>query len=100
MNRGLPSVPRPDPRRALRHDLARHARREVGHQTFWRSIGMLGMVGWPIALCAVGGAMLGRYLDHHWATGIRFTLMLLLIGIVAGSLMAWRTVRHHGEPDK
>jgi ATP synthase protein I len=54
---------------------------------------MLGMVGWPIALAAVGGALAGRYLDSRFGTGVRFTLMLLTAGAMIGSYTAWRALR-------
>lgn len=53
---------------------------------------MLGMVGWPIALATVGGALLGRYLDQRFATGVRFTLILLTAGAMIGSYTAWRAI--------
>lgn len=84
---------RADIPQAVKRDFSRHARREKGHRSFWRSLGVLGMVGWPIALASVGGALLGRYLDAHFGTGVRFTLMLLTIGVVLGSYTAWRVVK-------
>ena len=78
---------------ALRRDLRRHQRRDRSPQSFWRSLGVLGMVGWPIALATVGGAWLGRLLDQHWHTGVRFTLMLLTLGVMMGSYTAWRTLK-------
>jgi ATP synthase protein I len=50
------------------------------------------MVGWPIALGSVGGAVLGHYLDTHLTTGVRYTLMLMTVGVLAGSFAAWKTV--------
>jgi ATP synthase protein I len=81
-----------DLRNALRKDSARHARREPGSRTFWRSLGILGMVGWPIALASVGGILIGRALDSHWQTGPQFTLLFLLIGVVIGCYVAWTTL--------
>jgi ATP synthase protein I len=83
---------RVDPRAAVRRDAERLARREQGHRSFWRSLGVVGMVGWPIALGSVGGTLLGRYLDTRLDTGIRFTLMLMTVGVAIGCLAAWRTV--------
>ena len=77
---------------SVKRDFSRHARREEGHRTFWQSLGMLGMVGWPIALATVGGALLGRYLDNRFETGVRFTLMLLTAGAIVGSYVAWRAL--------
>ena len=83
---------RTDPRDAVRRDGARMARRETGHRSFWRSLSVIGMVGWPIALGSVGGTLAGRYLDTRFETGIRFTLMLMMVGVLLGCFAAWRTV--------
>jgi ATP synthase protein I len=50
------------------------------------------MVGWPIAIGSVGGALLGRYLDTHFMTGVRYTLMLMTAGVLLGCFAAWKTV--------
>jgi len=81
-----------DPRSAVRRDSRRMARREPGNRSFWRSLGVLGMVGWPIALGSVGGALVGRSLDKHFESGVRYTLMLLTAGVLVGSFAAWKTV--------
>jgi ATP synthase protein I len=84
---------RPDMRAALQRDTSRHTRRDVSHRSFWRSLGVLGMVGWPIAVSSVGGVLLGHYVDAHWHTGVRFTLILLTIGTGIGAFIAWQTLR-------
>jgi predicted F0F1-ATPase subunit len=50
------------------------------------------MVGWPIAIGSVGGALLGRLLDARLNSGVRFTLMLLTAGAMFGCYSAWKTV--------
>ena len=55
-------------------------------------MGVLGMVGWPIAILTVGGAWLGHYIDARFNTGIQFTLLLLTIGAVVSSLVAWKAL--------
>jgi ATP synthase protein I len=84
---------RPDVRDAVRRDFRRQARREPHQRAFWRSLGVLGMIGWPIALAAVGGAVAGRWLDVQLGTGVRLTLTLLTAGTMAGCYAAWRFVR-------
>lgn len=79
-------------RRAVQRDLARHARREPGHKSFWRWLALLGSVGWPIAGGAVGGAWAGHVLDGRFGTGERLTLTLLAMGAALGSWIAWRLV--------
>lgn len=84
---------RGDVPKAIKRDFSRHGRREQGHRSFWQSLGVLGMVGWPIALASVGGAWLGRYLDDRWGTGVQFTLMLLTVGVILGSFTAWKALK-------
>lgn len=92
--RGSPDADaeRPDPRRSLTRDLARLEHRRDANRAFWRSLGVLGTVGWSIALPAVAGALVGRALDAHLGSGIRFTLMLLTAGVLIGSAVAWHIV--------
>lgn len=79
-----------------RRDIERFRRREINGR-FWRSLALIGSVGWPIVLLATGGALFGQYLDRRWGMGIRFTLMLLTVGTVVGSLVAYRTLRENGS---
>jgi ATP synthase protein I len=88
---------RQDLRRALERDTRRHARRERSSASFWRSLSVLGVVGWSIALPAAGGALLGWRLDRRFASGVRYTLMLLFAGVIVGALVAWSAVRRSGE---
>jgi predicted F0F1-ATPase subunit len=83
---------RGDTRERTRKDLERLRRRVPGGR-FWRSLALIGSVGWPIVLLSTGGAILGRYLDARLQSGTRFTLTLLTIGTVAGSLIAYRALR-------
>jgi len=88
---------RPDLRQALERDTRRHARRAGSSASFWRSLSVLGVVGWSIALPAAGGALLGWHLDRRFASGVRFTLMLLFAGVILGTIVAWSAVRRSGE---
>lgn len=86
---------RPDPRDRTRRDVDRFERRTPGGR-FWRSLALIGSVGWPIVLLATGAALFGRYLDQRFGTGVRFTLMLLGIGTTVGSFIAYRAVWGEG----
>ncbi|MBZ4370267.1 AtpZ/AtpI family protein [Corallococcus sp. AS-1-6] len=83
---------RGDARERTRKELLRFQRRQSGGWS-WRALALIGSVGWPIVLLATGGALLGRYLDVRFGTGVHLTLLLLTLGTLAGSLMAYRTVR-------
>ena len=97
MSSGPAPDDRPDARRSLDRDVDRYTRREPSGRAFWRSLSVLGTVGWSIALPAVAGAWLGHRLDLRFDTGVRFTLMLLTAGVMLGSVVAWRVVRSHRE---
>jgi len=88
---------RPDARRSLERDIGRLGRRELSAAAFWRSLSVLGTVGWSIALPAAAGAWLGHRLDLQLDSGVRFTLMFLVGGVMLGSVIAWRVVREHRE---
>lgn len=89
--------PRPSSRREAtrartQRDIARHRRRDPG-TAFWRSLALIGSVGWPIVLLATGATLLGRFLDLRWQTGVRFTLVLLTLGTSLGCVVALRSLR-------
>ncbi|MBD3672322.1 MAG: AtpZ/AtpI family protein [Planctomycetaceae bacterium] len=86
-------IRRPDLRGTMRKDFVRYRAREEGHGTFWRSLSILGGVGWPIVLLSVGGAVLGRWLDRIWETNLRMTLTLMFAGVLIGSLSAWHLIQ-------
>lgn len=89
------SAERPDPRSRLDRDVERLERRKASEGSFWRSLSVLGTIGWSIALPAVAGAWFGHWIDERFETGVRFTLMLLVASVMLGSFIAWRVVREH-----
>jgi ATP synthase protein I len=70
-------------------ELARAGR----HLTFWQGLTLVGSVGWMVSVPGVLGALLGRWLDAEFASGIFWTLSLLLLGLLLGCSSAWRHVR-------
>lgn len=97
MHDNNPDEGRKDPRLAVERAGKRLAKREKSGLGYWRSIRILGMVGWPIALGAVGGTLLGRWFDIRWNAGIRWTLVFMMIGVSAGCWSAWVTLAPHKE---
>lgn len=67
-------------------------RRRGRQQGVWHGLAQVGAVGWMICLPTVGGALLGRWLDHHYATGIFWTLSLLTAGLALGCSSVWRSM--------
>ena len=94
---GQPETPdtgrRSDPRASLRRDLSRFSRRETGDTSFWRSLSVLGSVGWPIVLATAGGALAGRWLHARWNTSIWLTLVLVVAGAVVGMMVMWQLIQ-------
>jgi ATP synthase protein I len=67
-------------------------RREGRGRGVWQGLVQVGTVGWMVALPAVGGALLGRWIDARYRTGIFWTLSLLTIGLAIGCVAAWRAM--------
>jgi ATP synthase protein I len=75
-------------------------------RTVWFGLGMMGLVGWSVAVPTLLGAALGIWLDKRYPGIHSWTLTLLIIGLVIGCLNAWHWVaredreirREHEEP--
>lgn len=61
-------------------------------QTVWSGLGMMGLVGWSVAVPTLLGAALGRWIDRHYPGNHSWTLMLLAIGLGLGCFNAWHWV--------
>ena len=67
------------------------ARRD-GAPGVWSGLGMMGLIGWSVVVPTLLGAALGLWLDSHYPGAHRWTLALLMAGLVLGCLNAWRWV--------
>jgi ATP synthase protein I len=72
------------------------AQRRVA-QTVWTGLGMMGMVGWSVAVPTLLGAALGLWVDKHYPGAHSWTLMLMAIGLGLGCLTAWHWVAREGR---
>ncbi len=61
-------------------------------QGVWFGLGMMGLVGWSVVVPTLLGAALGIWLDNHHPGGHSWTLALLVGGLAAGCLNAWRWI--------
>ncbi len=68
------------------------ARKETKNST-WYALGMLGLVGWSIAIPPLVGAAIGMWIDKRWPSNISWTLTFLLIGLVIGLWNAWEWLK-------
>ena len=72
---------------AARKLKARHSTQGV-----WFGLGMMGLVGWSVAVPTLLGAALGIWLDKHHPGRHGWTLALLMAGLAIGCLNAWHWV--------
>lgn len=61
-------------------------------RTVWSGLGMMGLVGWSVAMPTLLGAALGLWLDKHYPGEHSWTLALLAVGLGLGCLNAWRWI--------
>lgn len=66
--------------------------RRNGTPGVWFGLGMMGLIGWSVAVPTLLGAALGLWLDQHTPGGRSWTLALLMAGLTIGCLNAWHWV--------
>jgi ATP synthase protein I len=67
------------------------AQRNSSHGV-WFGLGMMGLIGWSVAIPTLLGAALGLWLDKQYPGKHSWTLALLVAGLVLGCFNAWRWV--------
>jgi ATP synthase protein I len=71
---------------------ARKLKARKSTQGVWFGLGMMGLVGWSVAVPTLLGTALGIWLDNHHPGKHPWTLALLVVGLAAGCLNAWHWV--------
>ncbi len=71
----------------------------------WFGLGMMGVVGWSVAVPTLTGALLGVYLDQNFNSEKHsWTLSLIVAGICIGCFNAWnwihREIRNLDDDDQ
>jgi ATP synthase protein I len=94
---GLP----PSTQKLLREVAAREARMirrgREGAPNLWRSVGLMGLVGWSVVLPMLVGIAVGLWIDREWPSRFSWTLMLLVGGLAAGCVNAWGRIKREQE---
>ncbi len=62
-------------------------------QTLWFGLGMMGTIGWSVAIPTLIGVAVGIWLDNRYPGSISWTLTFLFIGLVLGCLNAYYWVK-------
>ncbi len=79
---------------------ARRIRARSHSDSAWFWLGMLGLIGWSVAMPTVGGVALGLWLDSVAPAGFSWTLTMLVVGLAVGVFTAWFWVlRESADPD-
>lgn len=73
--------------------------RERSDRKLWFWMGMMGMVGWAVALPTVVGIALGVWLDASYPTQFSWTLTFLFVGVCLGCANAWYWVNKERTDD-
>lgn len=61
-------------------------------RTVWSGLGMMGLVGWSVAVPTLLGAALGVWLDNRYPAAHSWMLTLLIIGLTIGCVNAWHWI--------
>jgi ATP synthase protein I len=85
---------KPKPKPTLSWEVGAKAARKLRAQrhvtrTVWFGLGMMGLIGWSVAIPTLLGAALGLWLDQRYPEGRSWTLALLVAGLSIGCLNAW-----------
>lgn len=98
----MPPAPEEDFSRQVKRKESRKLKaRSRNGRGVWFGLGMFGLIGWSVALPALAGVALGAWIDRTWPSRYSWTLMLLLGGIILGSLNAWHWVsQEHDKIEK
>lgn len=71
--------------------------RRSGTPGVWFGLGMMGLIGWSVAVPTLLGAALGLWLDQRYPGGRSWTLALLAAGLAIGCLNAWHWVAREDQ---
>ena len=71
--------------------------RRNGPPGVWFGLGMMGLIGWSVAIPTLLGAALGMWLDDRYPSKHSWTLALLVAGLAIGCLNAWRWVANEDK---
>lgn len=74
---------------ARRREGRARGRRE-GERSLAQNLAMIGSLGWLVVLPALGGALLGRWIDRRAGGGLTFSAAMLFAGLALGCWLAWR----------
>ncbi len=87
----------PKPKSHFSHEVDSKVTRKLRaqrHRTpgVWFGLGMMGLIGWSVAIPTLLGAVAGLWLDLHYPQNYSWTLALLVAGLMLGCWNAWHWI--------
>lgn len=81
----------------LAEEVAKKAHRKMkarsdNHHEVWFGLGMMGLIGWSVAVPTLIGIAIGIWLDKVIQDTHSWTLALLVAGLCIGCFLAWHWV--------
>lgn len=64
-----------------------------GERPIGRNLALIGALGWAIVVPTLLGLFAGRWLDREFGSGLFWTLGLLVLGLAAGCMLAWKRMQ-------
>ncbi len=64
-----------------------------GPRALLRNLGLVGSLGWLLVLPPLGGALVGRWLDRRFESGVFWSVTFIFAGAALGGALVWRQVR-------
>jgi ATP synthase protein I len=90
------------PKLSLSQEVGAKAERKLKAQRnaapgVWFGLGMMGIIGWSVAIPTLLGVALGIWLDQRYPGSRSWTLVLLMAGLTIGCLNAWHWVTREDQ---
>jgi ATP synthase protein I len=79
-------------RRVFEQEARKLRTRKRTVEGIWFGMGMMGLVGWSVAIPTLTGTALGMWVDRHYPGSHSWTLALLVAGLCIGCANAWHWV--------
>ncbi len=70
-------------------ELRKMKARKDRQRGIWFGMGMMGTIGWSVAVPTLIGIAIGLWLDSRYPGRISWTLTFLFIGLAVGCVNAW-----------
>ena len=84
--------------RKIKADTERKQKAQKNKESgIWSGLGMMGLVGWSVAVPTLAGAGLGVWLDKFTSVNFSWTLTMIILGLAAGCLNAWHWLSGEGK---